>query len=96
MTWASWHPYTVPKGWKATRQRIMARDNGRCYVCGGEGADQIDHIISVANGGGHEDTNLAPVHRVPCHSAKTRAEQPKGRGAPKIQREPEAHPGLRK
>lgn len=98
MAWTNWHPYPVPKGWKATRNRIMNRDNGCCYVCGHEGADQIDHIISIANGGSHDDTNLAPIHRVPCHSTKTRTEQVQRtvttQPAPKLRRNPEKHPGF--
>jgi len=54
--------------------RIYDRDGGKCHICGlavksGETWD-ADHIIALANGGKHAETNLAPAHKH-CHVAKT-------------------------
>ena len=99
MTWAS--GYTSPPGWKQTRKRILTRDNNTCYICGQSGADQVDHIINVATGGTHDDTNLAAIHKYPCHADKTRAETRAARNVPpppappSTRRRKEQHPGLK-
>ena len=96
MSWAN--GYRSPPGWTTTRTRILKRDARICYICGGEGADQVDHIINVATGGSHDDHNLAAIHEVPCHRDKTRAEQRAARVPPppptRKSRRPETHPGL--
>lgn len=92
MTWNNWPNYQRPPGWKATRQRILTRDNYTCHICGQPGADQVDHLINVAAGGTHDDTNLAAIHNKPCHQRKTR--QQTTRTTPTEQRPPEPHPGL--
>ena len=92
MTWDNWQPYTEPKGWEATRQRIFARDKSICHVCGLAGATQVDHIIPVSAGGTHNDDNLAPIHHRPCHTRKTRQQQQR-KPAPTERRTPETHPG---
>lgn len=96
MSWAN--GYRSPPGWTTTRTRILKRDARICYICGGEGADQVDHIINVAAGGSHDDHNLAAIHEVPCHRDKTRAEQRAARVPPppptRKSRRPETHPGL--
>lgn len=40
------------------RQRILTRDNQQCCKCRGTANLTIDHIISVYQGGGDEDSNL--------------------------------------
>ena len=96
MAWAG--GYTSPPGWKTTRKRILKRDAGICHICGGEGADQVDHLLNVAAGGSHDDHNLAAIHARPCHANKTRAEQRAARipppPLPLKSRRPETHPGL--
>lgn len=98
MTWAN--GYRSPPGWTTTRTRILTRDAGICYICGGDGANEVDHIINAAAGGSHDDTNLAAVHKTPCHAAKTRAEQRAARNVPppppmpRKKRAPETHPGI--
>lgn len=38
-----------------------------CHVCGHDGADAVDHVIALANGGRDDETNLAPAHHfAPC------------------------------
>jgi len=43
-------------------------------VCHGKGANSVDHIVPVSQGGGEEDSNLAAIHEYPCHAAKTAQE----------------------
>ena len=45
------------RAWERIRKRIMARDGGRCVVCGGPG-DSVDHIIPRAAGGQDDWHNL--------------------------------------
>jgi 5-methylcytosine-specific restriction endonuclease McrA len=42
---------------------------GTSYLCGQSGADTADHVISQADGGTHNASNLRAVHRR-CTSAK--------------------------
>lgn len=98
MSWAN--GYRSPPGWTATRKRILNRDAHVCYICGQDGADQVDHIINAAAGGTHDDHNLAAIHAEPCHRLKTNRERNANRQAPppppapRKRRRPEAHPGL--
>ncbi|MGI8614420.1 MAG: HNH endonuclease [Nocardioidaceae bacterium] len=73
----------------------MREHGGVCHVCGGLGADEVDHLVPVAEGGGHDYSNLAPVHATPCHKEKTRQEIARGQARrPRAKRPPEPHPGL--
>lgn len=55
--------------WQETRKRILKRDGYICYLCGGPGAQSVDHIIARANGGTNDDSNLAAAHSL-CNSRK--------------------------
>lgn len=57
----------------------MARDNGICHWCGKAGADQVDHVIPLAEGGADDYDNRAPIHSEPCHREKTQQEAQRGR-----------------
>lgn len=84
---------TASRRWRSLRAYVLQRDGGICYLCGGLGADTVDHIVSVANGGTDALDNLASVHdRVAphCHRAKTTAE----RRTVSRRRPAEPHPGL--
>jgi 5-methylcytosine-specific restriction protein A len=86
----------LPPDWDSrVRPAVFARDGHICYVCGKPGANDVDHKNP---GDDHSLENLGPIHKWPCHARKSAAEG--GRAAalkrPKINREPEAHPGLRK
>src|SRR5215469_7925116 len=57
------------------RIRVFARHGGRCHCCGrlilvGE-AWELDHVIALANGGGHRESNLKPI-LTEHHRNKTR------------------------
>lgn len=90
----------LPKSWHAQRARIL-RDHGRiCHLCGGPGADAVDHVRA---GDDHSDANLRPVHdkvAPHCHRAKSSSEggqaagvARKARAAARL-RTQESHPGL--
>jgi len=68
---------------KATRKRILQRDDYRCQLCQGTRCGNhplhVDHRVPVAEGGTHDDTNLWALGAYPCHAEKTRAEQARGR-----------------
>lgn len=98
--WANSQSYRSPRGWKAIRKRILTRDAGICYICGLDGANEVDHILNVAAGGGHNDENLAAIHAHPCHALKTKQEARANKKTPPLptlpttKRRKEAHPGL--
>ena len=56
----------------ARRRRIKERDAHRCQRCGTEGSEdnplRVHHRSRVADGGGHEETNLETVCDG-CHAA---------------------------
>jgi 5-methylcytosine-specific restriction endonuclease McrA len=88
-----WSYEPIP-GWSAISRRILRRDGHRCYVCRGE-AKQVDHVVPVAAGGTHHDSNLAAICS-PCHAEKTARERAEGiERMPRRRRQPEQHPGLR-
>lgn len=61
----------LPKDWEQRRRYILRRDNFICYLCGGKGADGVDHVIP--NDDDSYD-NLKAVHdKVSpfCHRKKT-------------------------
>ena len=56
--------------WKKLRLEILSRDGYICWICGGDGADSVDHLVSRKNGGDLWDRdNLAAAHKQ-CNSAK--------------------------
>lgn len=68
-------------GWAQQRraQRILrehADQDGSptCHVCGKPGADQVDHVQPLSQGGTDTDENLRPIHAKPCHQNKTQQE----------------------
>jgi 5-methylcytosine-specific restriction enzyme A len=64
---------------QARRRRILDRYLGCCHVCGKVGADQVDHVIPLAEGGADDEANLAPIHGEPCHRDKTQDEARRAR-----------------
>ena len=73
--WIADHPdQAIPK---AVRLRIFARYGGRCYLSGRaiRAGDrwEAEHIIALANGGEHRESNLAPA-LVDAHKVKTKAD----------------------
>lgn len=71
----------VSSGWQQQRDnaRILRTHQYRCHVCGQIGAMQVDHVIALAEGGEDTDENKRPIHKTPCHAAKTAAEAARAR-----------------
>lgn len=76
--------YGISSGrWRSLKKQVARRDNGCCYVCGGEPDDgetlQLDHIRPVAEGGSPADLdNLGLIHADPCHADKSKREAARG------------------
>lgn len=47
--------------WKTLRRQILD-ESDQCWICGHHGADTIDHIIPLSQGGTNERWNLRPAH----------------------------------
>lgn len=62
-------------------QAVMRLHDGICHVCGHPGSDEVDHVVSLAEGGADTMDNLRPIHAVPCHVVKTAAEAARARSA---------------
>ncbi|GAB6857640.1 HNH endonuclease [Microbacterium xylanilyticum] len=63
--------------WRTLKRRILQRDGGRCYACGGD-AITADHVTPVGEGGDlWDENNLAAICKT-CHDAKTAAETARG------------------
>jgi 5-methylcytosine-specific restriction protein A len=89
------HHREMPPNWaRTTVPRILARDHGICHVCKKPGATDVDHVVPHHLGGTDEDSNLAAIHRRPCHARKTAAEANARRWAVRTRRPPERHPGI--
>ncbi len=59
------------------RKSILKRDMGLCVMCTSMGltrpAEEVDHIVSLANGGTDAASNLRSLCK-PCHKVKTKIE----------------------
>jgi len=76
----------LPSDWGTRRLIVLRRDKGICYLCGGSGADTVDHIVP---GDDHSLTNLAAVHdRIAphCHRAKSSKEGQQAQAANRVRR----------
>lgn len=70
--WGTPSPASRDRAPRDVREWVRHRDNGTCQLCGGPG-HEVDHILCVAWGGGHERRNLQCVCPR-CHRKKTREE----------------------
>jgi 5-methylcytosine-specific restriction endonuclease McrA len=55
----------APRVEKIDRAHIIARDRGRCHICGLKvrvSERSLDHLIPLAHGGNHTEDNLALAH----------------------------------
>jgi 5-methylcytosine-specific restriction endonuclease McrA len=90
------HPSKSSGGWQRTTPRpdrlrgrrserrsryILMKYDTVCHVCGRPGADEVDHVIALAEGGPDTVENLRPIHGGPgsCHARKTADEAARGR-----------------
>lgn len=99
MAWNTDRNKKNPPGWARLRKKILERDQRICHICNEPGADAVDHLIPLSEGGTHDEANLAAVHDEVwprCHKKKTSAEANRARARmPKAKRPVEKHPGLR-
>jgi 5-methylcytosine-specific restriction protein A len=65
----------MPRGWPATRARILARDGYRCRSCGAP-ATEVHHV----RGRDVQDDAWLVSLCSACHAAITRAQAAAGRG----------------
>ena len=86
----------LPRNWASEIvPAVKARDGDVCYLCGGHGADTVDHKVP---GDDHSMANLGMVHDrnwPHCHRTKSSAEGHAARRYVSMKRRPERHPGLR-
>lgn len=71
VTNAEVHPLrsALAKTYKATFQRITARDGANCGACFSETDLTLDHVVAIARGGSGDDDNLQVLCRS-CNSRK--------------------------
>jgi 5-methylcytosine-specific restriction protein A len=69
-------------GWALQKRaaRVIARDEGICYICGEPGAEEADH---VDRGGPDREDNMKAICG-PCHKAKTQREAARARQAVRL------------
>lgn len=58
---------------------VMHVHGGICHVCEKPGADEVDHVIPVSEGGPDTFENRRPIHSDPCHKNKTQEEAQRAR-----------------
>lgn len=62
----------------ALRARVFVANGGRCHICGQKieaGARwDVEHVVALADGGGDDETNMAPAHTLECHKPKSAKE----------------------
>lgn len=71
----------LPSNWKSIRKQVLERDKYVCYICGGPGADSVDHVVPRwlmrGNGDAHNLSNLKAAHfnvEPYCHRNKSTLE----------------------
>ena len=58
--------------------RILAASTV-CHLCGHNGADGVDHVTPIINGGTEDPANLRPAHdQAPCPTCRIRCNRVKG------------------
>jgi 5-methylcytosine-specific restriction endonuclease McrA len=62
---------------KEQREQVLADYSRVCPHCGQDGGLQLDHKVSLADGGSNDPDNFQPLCR-DCHSRKTQAERKGG------------------
>ena len=80
--------------WYVVRSRVLKASGGKCYMCGEDGAVEVDHVVPRSRGGSDHPDNLRAVCKV-CHLRKSSAE---GHAAKRRRRElrkrpADKHPG---
>lgn len=68
-------------GWSQQRKAraVMRLHDGICHVCEKPGANEVDHVIALTEGGADTMANMRPIHAEPCHRLKTQLEAQRAR-----------------
>lgn len=67
-------------GWQEQQlHRSILAESDICYLCGKPGADMVDDVIPLSEGGQPTRANKKPAHADPCHAKKVQAEAARGR-----------------
>ena len=66
--------YATPRWRYRIAPRIRSRDGYRCRRCGKWG-NQVDHIVSMSDGGDPWDEANLQTLCLPCHNAKTHVDR---------------------
>lgn len=85
----------LPDDWqRRVRPAVFAAYGAICHICGGPGADTIDHLVA---GDDHSIQNLRPAHDIPCHRRKSAQEgvEAAARRRALAKHPTEEHPGFR-
>lgn len=61
-------PYNS-RAYRRAAARVRANPDSVCWICGGLGADSLDHAVPVALGGDNDPDNLRPAH-MRCNSRR--------------------------
>lgn len=48
--------------WKRQVEQVYAIHGDRCWLCGRPGANTVDHIVELDEGGSNDLSNLRPAH----------------------------------
>ena len=72
------------KRWQAVRLKALDRDGWKCVCCGKSGRLEVDHIVSLNDGGPmYTLSNLQTLARG-CHILKTRRENKRKPETPNV------------
>jgi len=61
------------RGWAGIRAKVLRDSAGVCAACKGDGACEVDHIVSRRMGGTNDYSNLQALCKR-CHARKSSAE----------------------
>ena len=80
--------------WARIRARVLRESKYVCAECKGDGACEVDHIVSRRNGGSNDYSNLQALCRT-CHARKSSNEgnAAKARLRARRARPTDRHPG---
>ena len=61
--------------WMKIRQATLVAGSFTCVDCGRvHASNEVDHDTPLEQGGSNDESNLQPLHKNPCHAAKTKRE----------------------
>ena len=61
---------------RRSRRLAFATYGDTCHLCGGAGADTVDHLVPLSMGGTHDPSNLRVAHRY-CNISAGNKQRPR-------------------